>query len=102
MQLTLTSTNVELDDTMLEYIERRLRFVFTRFSPRIRLISLDVEDAVRPTGGFDSCCKIVVNLIPKEEVEIEIHDAEIRSAVARAVERAGRAVERRIAQRRQS
>ena len=102
MQLTLSSTNVELDDTMREYIDRRLRFVFTRFSPRIKLISLDVENAVRPTSGCDSCCKILVKLIPKEEVDIEVHDAEIRSAVARAVDRAGRAVERRIAQQRSS
>jgi len=102
MQLTLSSTNFELDDAMCEYIERRLRFVFTRFSPRINLISLDVENAVRPAGGCDSCCKIVVKLIPEEEVEIEVHDADIRSAVAHAVGRAGRAVERRIAQQRSS
>lgn len=102
MQLMLSSTNVELDDAMREYIERRLRFVFTRFSPRINLISLDVENGVRPTGGCDSCCKIVVKLISGDKVESEMHDADIRSAVAHAAYRAGRAVERRIARQRSS
>ena len=102
MQLTLSSTNVELDHAIREYVERRLRFVFTRFSEHINRISLSVENAERSARGVDSCCKICVKLIPKEEVEIEVHDADIRSAVARAVDRVARAVERRIAQQRSS
>ena len=102
MRITIDSTNVELDETMREYIERRLRFVLTRYSSQVNRISLSVEHSHRPGGGFVACCKVSVKLIPKEEVEFEVHDAEIHSAVARAVDRAGRAVERRFAQQRQS
>ncbi len=102
MQMTIDSVNVELDDAMREYIERRLRFVFTRFSPRIKRISLCVDRADRPSGGCDSWCKVSVKLVPTGEIEIEVHAEDIRSSVAQAVDRAGRAVERRIERQRRS
>lgn len=98
MQMTIDSSNVELDAAMREYIERHLRFVFTRFSPRIKRISLSVESEDRPSGGCDSWCNVSVKLIPAEEVEIEVHEVDIRSAVAQAVDRAGRAVARKVGQ----
>jgi len=102
MQMTIDSSTVELDDAMREHIERRLRFVFTRYSPQIKRISLSVENADRPSGGCDSWCEISMKLIPAEEVAIEVHAADIRSAVALAVDRAGRAMARRIEQQRRS
>ena len=102
MRITIYSTNVELNDALREYIERRVRFVFTRYSPRVNQISVSVENAHRPAGGFDACCKISVKLISTEVVEIEVHNADIRSAVARAVDKIGSAVKRKFAQQRQS
>ena len=98
MQMTIDSVNGDLDDATHEYIERRLRFVFTRFSPRIKRISLSVKSEDRPWGGCDSWCKVSVKLIPAEGIEIEVHAEDIRSSVAQAVDRAGRAVARKVNQ----
>ena len=48
------------------------------------------------------CCDVSVELISDEEVEIEVQDSEIRSAVACAGDRAGYTVERKLQDRRES
>jgi len=62
----------------------------------------NVEHALRPVGGVDVCCDVSVKLISDEEVEIEVQDSEIRSAVACAVDRAGCTVEQKLQERRES
>ena len=102
MQITIDSTNVELDDALREYIELRASFALTRYSQQIKRIVLHVENAIRPVGGVDVCCDVSVKLISDEEVEIEVQDSQIRTAVAHAVDRAGYTVERKLQERRES
>ena len=68
----------------------------------ISRIVLHVENAIRPAGGFDVCCDVSVTLIFDDAVEVEVQDTEIHSAIARAMDRAGRAVERKLQERRGS
>ena len=97
MKLIITGKKVKLDEALREYIERRVYFALSRFSPRIARVSVTVEDVNGPRGGIDKRCRILVKLGRMEELKVETTDAEIYDAVAAAVDRVGRSVQRKLA-----
>jgi putative sigma-54 modulation protein len=100
VQSSITVTNVELDETLRQFIERRVQFALSRFGPRIRRVSIGLTKEIRPTGGTDSSCQIVVTLERSEHEVIEVHGLDMQSAVTHALERASRSVQRKLARQR--
>lgn len=95
MQSSITVTNVELDESLRQFIERRVQFALSRFGPRIRRVSIVLASECRPSGGTDMSCQIVVTLDRSEHEVIEVHGLDMQSAVTHALERASRSVQRR-------
>ncbi len=85
-----------------EYIERRLRFALGRFSTAVGNVTARVTDANGPRGGSDKHCLIVVKLraAGSKPITVEDTDTDLRAAVTRASNRAGRCVARAIERRR--
>ena len=79
-----------------EFAQRRLLFALSRFDSKIQRVDLVVADTNGPRGGVDKSCRISVKLRRAKEVTITDQDSNIATCVARAAERAGRAVARAI------
>ena len=94
MQIQVRKHNLVMTDALLEHIERRLNFSLGRFGVRLRTVVVNLHDLNGPKGGVDQECKLTMRTSWKSEIVIEERDADVFAAVARAADRAGRAVER--------
>ncbi|MEE9145814.1 MAG: HPF/RaiA family ribosome-associated protein, partial [Candidatus Tectomicrobia bacterium] len=74
-----------------------LRFTLSRFGGRIArvVVCLGVLKASR--GGTDTGCRITVSFVRLSQVIVEDTDVDMCAAINRAANRAGRAVQRRLA-----
>jgi len=102
MRFSVSGDRITVSTGLREYIQRRLYFALGRFGPAIDRATVRVGDMNGPRGGIDKCCQIVVTLRASGSPPIAIGDIDedLRSAVARASNRAGRAVARAVERRR--
>jgi putative sigma-54 modulation protein len=96
MKLRLIARGVELSAELKEYVTRRAHFSLGRFAGRIRSLSIRLADANGPRGGVDQCCDIQVDVGFHPAVVVSERQASIHAAVAFALERAERAVQRQL------
>jgi putative sigma-54 modulation protein len=88
------------------HIDRQLHFALARFSQQIRTIAVHLADLNGPRGGIDRECRVHVVPTKRDGLDsrgglvIEELDRDIYAAIARASERAGRAVSRHVSLRR--
>ncbi len=97
MRVELRARSITITDGLRAHAERRLRFALGRFGPAIRRVCLRLDDVNGPRGGIDKSCRLVVGLAQGGEVIVEDADGDLRALLDRSVDRAGRAVERRLA-----
>lgn len=100
MQVAIRARKIQVDEALRAHVNRRLRFALSRFGERIAKVTVRFEDANGDRGGVDKQCQIDVALRPAGNVLIEDIDADLRTVVDRAANRAARAVHRDL-QRRQ-
>lgn len=100
MQIDIQARGFVLTDALRDYAERRLRFALPPADERIRRVTLRFFDTNGPRGGIDKRCRIQVTLNGLGGVVIEDTEADLYVAIDRAVDRAGRAVVRRLARQR--
>lgn len=96
MKLRLVTRGVELTADLNDYVRRRIHFALGRFAGKIRSVSVRLADVNGPRGGIDKCCDIRVNIGLPQEVIVRERQTNIHAAVAFAVERADRAVQRHL------
>ena len=96
MKLRLVARGVELTADLNEYVRRRIHFALGRFAGRIRSVCVRLTDVNGPRGGIDKCCDIRVNVGLRQEVIVRERQNNIHAAIAFAVERADRAVQRQL------
>jgi putative sigma-54 modulation protein len=99
MNLDVRGVKYELNEALLEHIERRLRFALGRFAGRIAGVSARLSDVNGPRGGIDKRCRIAVALIPRGVVRVEAAGDDPFALTARAAKRAGRGVRRALGRR---
>ena len=96
MQFDLSVKDIEVGDDFREHIDRRLSFALGRFAGRFGRVRVRLEDDNGPKGGEDKRCRISVEIKGAEDVVVEEIDADARAAVARAADRVGRTIARRL------
>ena len=94
MQIQIRKYNLAMSNALREHIERRLNFSLGRFGAWLRTVVVNLHDLNGPKGGIDQECKLTMRTSWKSEIVIEERDSDVFAAVARAADRAGRAVER--------
>jgi len=97
MRLQLNSKGIELTEDLKEHIKRRVRFALGRFAGKLRTVSVRLSDNNGPRGGVDQCCLVVLQLGRQRSILVRERQDSAQSAVALAVERAGRACGRALA-----
>ena len=102
MQFSISGDRVKVTTGLREYIDRRLYFALGRFGPAIDHVDVRVGDVNGPRGGVDKHCQIVVKLLASgsNPIAVNDNDEDLRTAVARASNRAGRTVARAIERKR--
>ncbi len=102
MRFSVSGDRVKVTTGLREYVDRRLYFALGRFGPAIDHVSVRVGDANGPRGGIDKNCQIVIKLRASGSslIAVDDNDEDLRAAVARASNRAGRTVARAIERKR--
>jgi ribosome-associated translation inhibitor RaiA len=98
MRIEVRSRSLKLTQEMRDRVRRRVQVALGRFSQRLTSVHIMLRDVNGPKGGVDKHCKVLVSIRPSFKVIIEEKDANLGAAVNRALDRAGRAVARRIDQ----
>jgi len=83
-------------DGLRQHASRRLHYALSRFSRRISLVTVRIRGAWGARPGAEGTCRILVNLLREGQVDVEETQPDLHAAVARAAERAGRAVGRAL------
>ena len=96
MQIHIHSRRSAANPAVEEYAHRRLNFALSRFQTKIRQVVMNLEDVNGPRGGVDQECRIAIRLQWGAQVTVSEREASLHAAIARAAERAGRAVSRQV------
>jgi ribosomal subunit interface protein len=86
MQVDVRIHNVDLNELIKNYVERRLRFALGRFGERVGQISVRVSRNART----EMECRISTELKPFGRVAVEEADPDLFAAMDRATGRIGR------------
>jgi len=96
MHIDIQSRPFSLTESLRDYSDRRMRAALTRFEGRVQRISMWLSDINGPRGGEDTHCRLQIVLAGDTDVVIEETQADLHVAINRAVERAGRAMARKL------
>lgn len=96
MSISIIDRSSLATDEGRDFAERRLLFALSRFSNKIRDVTLVIRDQNGPRGGIDKHCRVTANLIGGPKLVINETSASLDEGVARAADRLGRAVARAI------
>ena len=100
MQVDIQSRNFTLTDGLRDYLTKRLAYGLTAGDAAIRRVIVRLTGVNGPRVGEDKRCHIEVRLRGIPDVVIEDTQTDLYVAIDRATERAGRALVRRLGQRR--
>ncbi|MDO9090262.1 MAG: HPF/RaiA family ribosome-associated protein [Burkholderiaceae bacterium] len=92
MIIDIHSQGFAMTDALATHVRRRLGFVLTRHSDRIKRIGVRIGDENGPRGGADKFCRIQVYLLDAPAAAIEDVDVDLYAVIDRAAERVGRVV----------
>jgi putative sigma-54 modulation protein len=96
MKMRVTARGVELTTELRDYVTRRVHFGLGRFAGKIKSLSVQLADINGPRGGIDKCCDIRVDAGLSQKVVVRERQQTIHAAVALAIERVERVVERQL------
>jgi putative sigma-54 modulation protein len=96
MKLHVKGHGIDLTAELREYIERRIHFAFGRFAGSVKSVSVRLADGTGAKGGTNKRCDIHVDTGLRHPMVVREQQDDIRSAVAFALERAERAVQRQF------
>ena len=97
MRVRIRGQKTEITNGLRSHVHRRVRFALGRFAGAVQEVSLLLEESEERRTRF--CCSVTVLLEPRAQVSVAHADGDAPTAVEGALERATRAVERKLAQR---
>lgn len=100
MKITIRARHLELGRELGDQLQRRLDFALGHLATSIRAVDVMIVDTNGPKGGDDKQCRIRVRELSSSEIVITQVGADVMATVSVAAERAGRAVARSLARRR--
>lgn len=96
MRIHLHCQGFELTNEEREYVDRRLTFALSRFSPRIRHLGVSICDINGERGGIDKRCRILARIQGLQELMVEGHDSDLPALIDRSISRMGHLIGRRL------
>lgn len=96
MRIEIQANGFQLTDALRQHAERRLQFALSWASNDVRKIVVRLSDINGPRGGKDKRCTIQIPLPRVQDVLIEDTESDLYVAIERAVDRAERALARKL------
>ncbi|MFG0273497.1 MAG: HPF/RaiA family ribosome-associated protein [Phycisphaerales bacterium] len=96
MRIEIHHANLRPSDSLGETVERRIVSALGRLAHRIRDVSVWIADTNGPRGGADKSCRVQVRLAHGPALVVAHVSHDPYQAASGAVDRAGRAVQRRV------
>jgi ribosomal subunit interface protein len=96
MRLQVTSHRIDLSEELKNFVRRRVHFALGRFGGRIKALSVRLADVNGPRNGVDKTCEIRISAGVEGVVIVRERQENIYLAVTNALDRAGRAVQRKL------
>ena len=101
MRIDIHTSGFELTDGLREHTERRLNFALSWATYDVRKVVVRLSDINGPRGGEDKRCSILIPLTRAADIVIENTESDLYVAIDRAVDRAERALARRLERQRE-
>ena len=102
MNVEVRIQGTDLAEVVRRYAVRRLRFALGRFASRVGKVTVRITDVNGTRGGVDQCCHVSMERLPSGKLVVEQTDADLLSAIDRAVERVERTFKRDLQRARQT
>lgn len=96
MHMTIQTNGFQMTTALRAYTEQRLATALGWARHHMRRLAVSLSDINGPRGGVDKRCRIQVQLGGGREVIIDDVDANLYAAIDRAVDRADRAVVKKV------
>jgi putative sigma-54 modulation protein len=96
MRLDIRGQNFTLTPSLLEHVDRRLRFVLAPSDGRVTRAAVRLGDVNGPRRGVDKRCRIAVRLRHLGEIVVEATSPDLYAAIDVAAERIGGSVRREV------
>jgi len=87
MQLQIKSRHLAIDQSIQDYIYRKLAFSLDRFEQVLSSLTIRLKDLNGPRGGKDKECQISASLPHSRSLVIVDQDSDLHTAIDRAVDR---------------
>ncbi len=94
MKMLIRSKTSEINQSLYDYIDRRVDFALGRFSRLIDFIRVDLFDLNGPKGGLDKRCEIKIKFIRHGLIIGKATDVTFELAASRAIERAANQIKK--------
>lgn len=101
MRIEIHTGKFSLTDGLRGHIERRIQFTLSWAHQNLPKVTLRLDDINGPKGGADKLCRIQIPIAGGKPIVVEDVQADLYVAIDRAIERAGRALSRKLARKRQ-
>jgi len=95
MHIDAHTHGFELREGLREHLRRRLRFALGRIGGGVQRVVVRLSDLNGTRGGVDKRCRLRLQLAGRPDVVVEDTRDDLYAAIAAAVERAARALDRR-------
>lgn len=86
MHIAVHMNNADLAQALQLYVERRLRFVLSRFGGRVGQVTVRIE----ADGKTDVRCRIATQILPFGSVTAEERAPDLLAAIDRTIRKVGR------------
>jgi ribosome-associated translation inhibitor RaiA len=96
MRVRIRGQAAEMNDHVRSHADRMVHFTIGRFAQAVRDVSLSLEELGKPWSGTLFRCRVSVRLVPRGHVSARNEDGDASAAVDGALDRAERAVQRRL------
>jgi ribosome-associated translation inhibitor RaiA len=96
MRVRIRGRTSGITETVRGHADRMVRFTMGRFAGAVEDVSLLLEESRDSLRGTLFRCRVSVRLVPRGHLSVTHADGEASAAVDGAVERADRAVQRRL------
>lgn len=98
MQLTISSRNTDLTQSIREHVQDRLFAALDQHAGRVQRVTVMLEDVNGPRGGMDQVCRVAVKLNSGQILHHERQGLDLYANVSLVADkvkrRVGRAVSR--------
>ena len=96
MRIEIQASGFELIEALRQHTERRLQFALNWASREVRTVNVRLAAIDGSRGGSGKRCRIRIVLAGGQDLVVEDTEAELRVAIERAADRAGRTLARQL------